>query len=218
MAQLFQNQGQVSQISAREWFDARRGQNIVLHSFQIAGSNRWYRTGVTSPPFSQGDFVSFQNDEKGNVKIDTITQGNTPIQATQVTPAQPLSQGPTTPAAGGGQSRDGYWAQKEQRDLEKDARYQNEDIPRMTFSGAHDRAVRLVAVALANDCISFGSMKKGDKLDHLMEMVTEITNRFFLEAINSPERLKYLREMDEIPWGDASEKASDSSDESVEVD
>lgn len=183
-----QFQGQVTQISAKDWSD--KGKNIVLYSFQISGSPRWFRTGTNQPGFSEGSNVSFTADDNGNVQPRkapeiTVSEGG----ATSSPPApstQRSSQGAT--------SRDDYWGNKEAKDAEKDKRYQEQDIPRMTFSAAQDRAVTLVAAALAHDGLSFGSMAKGKKLDYIMGCVQEVTNTFFLDAINSPERLQYLRE------------------------
>jgi hypothetical protein len=189
----YTNQGTVSQVSEKQWYDQRKGRNINLYSFQIEGSNRWFRTGTDEPNFRQGDFITFTNDAKANVKLSDVTVGNAAgAPATSASPAPAPAQAAST--GGASQNRDGYWAQKEARDLEKDARYQGVDVPRMSFSAAQDRAVNLVSAALAHDCLSFGNMKKGEKLDYVLECVNNVTNRFFVESMHSHERLLDLEQ------------------------
>jgi len=197
----FSNQGQVSETSTKEWYDNKKGRNINLYSFRIEGNNRWFRTGTNEPNFRQGDFITFTNDDKNNVRLENVQVGNAPAGNASAPPqsaattAQRQSSGST---GGGGQNRDGYWAAKEAKDIEKDARYQTQDVPRMSFSAAQDRAVNLVAAALAHDCLSFGTMKKGDKLDYVLQCVDQVSNRFFLNAMYAPERLVDLEDDSQI--------------------
>ncbi len=188
----YANQGTVSQVSCKEWYDNKKGRNINLYSFQIEGSNRWFRTGTTEPNFRQGDNIQFTNDAKANVDVNNVQ-----VLGNGAAPANPAPATATTSPqgnAGQSQNRDGYWAAKEAKDLEKDKRYQEQDIPRMSFSAAQDRAVQLVSAALAHDCLSFGTMKKGDKLDYVLQCVDQVTDRFFMNSIHAPERLLDLEQ------------------------
>lgn len=206
----YANEGVVSTVSAKDWYDNKKGRNIVLYSFQLQGSNRWFRTGEDELPFSEGDYIRFTNDAKANVAVSSIEVGNAPSggaqpatsQAPARTPARQSSGGGRT-QKGGGQNREGYWADKEARDLEKDKRYLEQDIPRMCFTTAQDRAVNLVTAALEFDCLSFGNMAKGQKLDALLVFVDKVTDRFVKQTMQSPQHVAAL--LEERPQAEESE-------------
>ena len=187
-------QGQVRTISTKEWYDDKKGQNINLYSFQLDGNNKWFRTGTNRPPCNEGDSISFDVNEKGNVNINSLkpSQGG---QSTGGSTGQPSSNSSARQqsSSGGGQSRDGYWSAKEANDKAKDERYQSQDIPRMSFSAAQDRAVQLVSAALTHDCLAFGNMKKGDKLDYVLGCVDEVTDRFLVQTMGAGEHFKSLQ-------------------------
>jgi len=185
-------QGVVRTISTKEWYDDKKGQNINLYSFQLEGNNRWFRTGTNRPSCNQGDSISFMCNEKGNVDVRSIQKGDQTAALLQGTQARDLQPQRQPVSSGGGQSRDGYWAAKEENDKKKDARYQEQDIPRMSFSASQDRAVNLVAAALEHDCLSFGNMKKGEKLDYLLGCVDEVTDRFLMQSMGAGDRYKQL--------------------------
>ena len=191
----YQNSGTVTTIDSKE-FDGRNGP-VLLWSFQIDGSRRWFRLGRKRPTFQKGESISFENDEKGNVDFDSIVAGGAPAAPLRQSgaPRAANNQGGQRAASnsGGGQTRDGYWAEKEARDLQKDKRYQEVDVPRMSFSAAQDRAVTLVAAALSNDALSLGQ-KKGERLDLLLEYVDQVTDRFFTDSMNAHTRLKEIAE------------------------
>lgn len=198
-------QGEVQQVSTKEWFDSKNNKTINLYSFKL--NNTWYRLGTDSPRFNQGANISFTATERN---------GNLVVRSSEITSStggqsqggQQPSSAPTAPAPAGGQSRDGYWAAKEANDKKKDERYQNNDIPRMSFSAAQDRAVHLVSAALAEDALSFGNAAKGKKLDMLLEFVDQITDRFVVQTVNSPEHITNLQRGDNAPV--ASSKEGDS--------
>jgi len=191
----YQNSGTVTTIDSKE-FDGRGGP-VLLYSFQVDSSRRWFRLGRKKPTFQKGDFISFENDEKGNVDFQSLVTGDAPAAPPRQSgaPRAANRQGGQRPASnsGGGQTRDGYWAEKEARDLQKDKRYQEVDVPRMSFSAAQDRAVTLVAAALSNDALSLGQ-KKGERLDLLLEYVDQVTDRFFTDSMNAHTRLKEIAE------------------------
>ena len=187
-------QGQVRTISTKEWYDDKKGQNINLYSFQIQDNNKWFRTGTNRPPCNEGDNISFDVNEKGNVNVNSITKGAGNPAPQGASNAQ-NQQGATRSqgASSSGQSRDGYWSAKEANDKAKDERYQSQDIPRMSFSAAQDRAVQLVSAALTHDCLAFGNMKKGDKLDYVLGCVDEVTDRFLVQTMGAGEHFKSLQ-------------------------
>jgi len=190
----YQNSGTVTSVESKE-FDGRNGP-VLLWSFQIDSSRRWFRLGRKKPTFQQGDVISFENDDKGNVDYDSLVAGGAPSAPPRQSgaPRAANRQGggrPAPAAGGGGQTRDGYWAEKEARDLQKDKRYQEVDVPRMSFSASQERAVTLVAAALANDALSLGQ-KKGERLDLLLEYVDQVTDRFFVDSMNAHKRLSEI--------------------------
>lgn len=190
----YQNSGTVTTIDSKE-FDGRNGP-VLLYSFQIDSSRRWFRLGRKKPTFQQGDAISFENDDKGNVDYNSLVAGGAPAAPPRQggAPRAANRQGGGRPApasSGGGQTRDGYWAEKEARDLQKDKRYQEVDVPRMSFSASQERAVALVSAALANDALSLGQ-KKGERLDLLLEYVDQVTDRFFVDSMNAHKRLSEI--------------------------
>lgn len=213
---MYENSGVVYVVESKQ-FEGKNGRPpATLFSFQIEGTRRWFRCGRIKPKFQEGDFISFENDAKANVDMDTVqigegndggngsSGGNGNRGDRGSTGGNPRasggsggSRGSRPAAASGGQSagvtRDGYWANKEARDIEKDERYQNVDIPRMSWSAARSDAVRLVAAALENDCLALGQ-KKGDRLDILLGQVDEVTERFLMQNMNAGERYKELKE------------------------
>lgn len=209
----YQNSGTVTKVDSKE-FDGRNGP-VLLHSFQIDSSRRWFRLGRKKPTFQQGDTISFENDDKGNVDYDSIVTGGAPAAPPRQggAPRAANRQGGGRPApasGGGGQTRDGYWAEKEARDLQKDKRYQEVDVPRMSFSASQERAVALVSAALANDALSLGQ-KKGERLDLLLEYVDQVTDRFFVDSMNAHKRLSEI-------LANGPSKAGASEDDMIEED
>lgn len=175
-------QGVVARISEKVW-DGRDGQ-VTLYSFQVDGSNRWFRTGQNPPRhmgIEQGQAYSFEADGKGNVIPETVR----PIQKSEVATApapKPQSRGRAY-SGGGGSTRDDYWKEKEARDIAKDERYQAVDIPRMTFCTSQDAAVALVTAALQHDVLSLGGANKAAKLGLVLDYVDAVTQRFFKQRM-----------------------------------
>jgi len=168
---------------------ARNGRPYSLFSFQLVGNPTWYRTGFADCPFKEGQSISFVLNGKGDVDLPSVQAAAAPPPAAPGTPNLKVAAGAF---GGGGQNRDGYWADKEARDIAREERYQTVDVPRMSYCSAQDRAVQLVSAALAADALSFGNAAKGKRLDMLLEYVDLVTDRFFLQGLNSPEHLVSL--------------------------
>jgi hypothetical protein len=180
-----QTQGVISNVSQKPWFDSKRNQNIVLHSFQLQGGGQWFRTGTTAPP-PVGSHVIFSVGDRQQVNNMQVV-GQAVVQTAAPAPAQR----PAAPRGGyqSGGNRDDYWKQKEARDIEKDERYQAVDIPRMSYSAAQTAAVQLVSAALQHDCISFGNATKGKKFDILLQMVEDVALKLASNTLSSPSAL-----------------------------
>lgn len=178
--------GVVRETFQREW-RGRNGDTIMLHSFQLDGDNRYYRTGENNP-VSANDSISFEYDDKGNVALDTIeTVANpgpaSPPQRTQAATGTGFRKG-----GGGGfkakmQAKDDYWERKERREIEVVE-------PRITWASAQSDAVDLVTAALQHDLLTFGNAPKGAKLGLLLDYVDQVTARFAVQRFNSAGRLK----------------------------
>ena len=189
----YSNEGTVSSVSVKD-FEGNNGW-IKLYSFQLQGDRAFYRTGTKDANLQEGDYITFTYEQKGrnnNVDVRSIQKGEGSA-APQQRSAPPAQSKPSARSNSGG-GRDDYWKKKEEKDVAKDERYQTVDVPRMSFSAAQDRAVNLVSAALAHDCLSFGNMKKGEKLDYVLECVDQVANKFFVESMESHKRLAVLAE------------------------
>ena len=109
-------------------------------------------------------------------------QTDTPAGA----PAASASKRASTGGSSGGQTRDGYWAAKEQRDLEKDRIYREEDLPAIRRSTAYNVASDVLAAAVTADALSFGSAAKGKRLDMMLEMLDLVAEHVYAK-INGTE-------------------------------
>lgn len=174
-------QGVVQKISSKPW-EGQNGQ-VTLYSFQLGGDRAWYRTGTKNPStygIIEGKSVKFEVDYKGNVAAGTVQ-----VLADGAVQRAPAVTSNTTPVAA---SRDSYWEAKETRDKEKDARYQAVDIPRMTYCGAQEVAVKVVELALANGGITLPS-KKSAVLDAIMGAIEAVTIGLARSRMAAPELL-----------------------------
>lgn len=212
-----QAQGVIERTSAKEFTDKKTGRTIYLQSFQLQGHPMWFRTGTTPVPAQEGSAVTFMYNE-GNMQVDLSSVQQTTAPQAAPTPApqgSPRPQGGSTAPAqrgGGGNSRENYWQEKEQRDIERQEHYHNVEVPRISFSAAQDRAVNLVSAALAADALSFGNSRKGDRVDMILDYVDQVTDRFFINSMYAQDRLKALEEEPdpvEAAYAGNSQEASD---------
>lgn len=165
--------GVVSRLYEKEWTDRDSGKEIILHSFQIEGNRRYFRTGTNKPPFSEGDSISFVADgQNGNVDLKSVKT----VEAETVVAPKPAA---STVSSGSAGSRDAYWANKETYDKEILR-------PTIAYSAAQKNATALVAAALGADALSFGSTAKGKRLDMLVDFVEQTTLRLAALQVNGP--------------------------------
>ena len=168
--------GIVTIVSEKPWTDRDSGEDIILRSFQVDSSKRWFRTGTKNLNLSVGDAISFVADSRtANVDFDSVKQ----VEASEVErapkPAAPSSSSGRSKSSGKSsenwEARGEYWANKEKRDIAVVE-------PRINYSASQRDAISLVTAALANDALSFGATTKGKKLDMLLDFVDEVTARF----------------------------------------
>jgi hypothetical protein len=170
-------QGVVANVSWRDFPDRNSGENIKLHSFQIQGSNQWFRTGRFPLPFGVGQTIKFvadgQNVDVRSVQTATDVVARAPSVAPATVAAPPASRG-SGKYASNTASKDEYWANKEAHDREKEQRYQQVAEPRMALSVATEAAARIVAAAFQTDALSFGNATKAKKLGMIIDATKEV--------------------------------------------
>lgn len=169
--------GQISVVNSKPFEDKRTGNPITLHSFQLEGYNQWFRTGQKAIPAGVGQSVKFVADG-ANVDVTTFsveqaTVAKAPSVAANTTIPASMSSARST-GASGGNSKDNYWADKEARDLVKEARYQEVSEPRMALSVAVSAAGNLVAAAITKDALTFGTAAKSKRVGILTEYTKEL--------------------------------------------
>lgn len=208
--------GIVSNVSHRDFPDRNGGAPVRLFSFQLEGSNQWFRTGNTPLPAGVGQTINFvANDQK--VDVHSVATIGT---ASQTTVAPPPSvpkpaYAPSDPNRGGqgnagvarpsmaapslsaSVSKDQYWANKEAIDIEKNKRFQEVNEPRMALSVGVEAASKVVAAALQHDALGFGTTAKSKRVELLGDFVEELALRFGTFIHNAPENLKNYK--DSIP-------------------
>ena len=150
--------GIISTLSEKVW-SAPNGDSVILHSFQLENTNRWFRTGRKAIGYDQGACIKFMCDAKGNVDFATVetATGSAPAPA----PAQAASTGSYT------SPRDTYWEDKAKRDvvIQRDIAYQ---------------AARNASIAVLGQLLTAGAVPqtKAKKMDIVLDLVDEITERY----------------------------------------
>lgn len=175
--------GVIAEFFEREWKDRNTGEDIILRSFKLNSSNRFFRTGTTQLKQGVGDAIQFTADGKGNVDLKSVMD----IAADEA-PAPKASTNRRSSSGGG--SANGYWEAKAKRDQEVTE-------PRISYSAAQKNATSLVTAALEADILSFGQAAKGKKLDMLVDFVEQTTLRLAELQMNAPEIMKEIDNNDE---------------------
>ena len=172
----------------KDWTD-RGGKNIKLYSFQLEGSNQWFRTGTTPIGAGVGQNVKFVADG-ANVDMESFsTVAATVAQAPTVPPTAAVTAIPTSNRQTSG-TKDGYWDAKEARDIAKEERYQRIAEPRMALSVAVQAAAPIVAQAIASDALSFGNATKAKKVGILVAYTKEVALELAAFIQNAPQELE----------------------------
>jgi hypothetical protein len=179
--------GTVSKTFEKDW-DGRDGK-VVLHSFQLQGDQRYFRTG-TDRLFSQGDAVQFEIGNNNTVVGDSVVKLEASVQTAP--PAATGGGGQRSWSGGGGYKakqaeKDAYWSDKEARDIERERRQHEIVEPRITWSSARTAAIDVVGLALQHDAIAFGNAAKGAKLGMILDFVDEVSARFYSQSMAAAE-------------------------------
>ena len=162
---MSQVQGVVEQVSQRG-----KATNIKVNG-------AWYGAGFNGVTCQQGDTVSFTVEQNGqylNVVRNSlqVIGGGTPQQPQQQyqAPAQSYAKPQRrSESSGGGMTKDDYWKNREERDVETQKRIQLQ-------------AARKAAVAACSAALQAGILpvpaKKADAFDAFLAVVDEVTERY----------------------------------------
>lgn len=208
--------GTVAKTYTRDW----QGDDgkVILHSFQLQGDNRYFRTG-TDRLVAEGDYITFDIEGNNNVVGHTLEKGKAQPPQTAPRASAPASggygRGNWNKGGGGGNAaaskpkstenwdaRAKYWDDKEKRDIEVVE-------PRITFSSAQSCAIEVVKAALEKDILAFGNASKGAKLGMLLDYVDEVTARFYNQRMNVGAALENIAATDEAGDGAEAPEADD---------
>jgi hypothetical protein len=181
-------QGIVKRITSRQ---AGRGKAYNLQM----DSGDWFGYGFEQPNFGEGSEVCFDvdwNGQYGNVRkgsLQVLSGGGNQGGGYQQNNGGGYqnsqgNRGGNTGGGRGGQShggsgsrksggRDQYWEDKAKRDVVVQRQIQ--------FQASRNAAIAAVDIALKNDCLPL-PQKKGDRLDAVLAVIAEVTERFNYET------------------------------------
>jgi hypothetical protein len=192
-------QGRIARVSSKPFQDNRTGENITLHSFQLEGKSQWFRTGTKPIPAGNGQDVKFvatgANVDMASFQVVAAAAPSVAPAVTAQTYVPPSAPRQSTSTG----SKDGYWENKEKRDLEKEARFQAVNEPRMALSVATEAAALLVSTAITKDAISFGSAAKAKKLGLLASYTKEVALELAAFINDAPNQLKNFKDSGGAP-------------------
>lgn len=212
--------GIVSKVDAKD-FPNRNGPGVVtLHSFQLEGANQWFRAGERPLDVARGQYVEFVADgqkvDRSSLRVVQSVVAPAPSVKPGATAQTYAQQQTSVPTAGATDStvmstpvakqvvandytghkyddKELYWANKEARDLVKEARYQSVSEPRMALSVAVEAASRIIPVALTSEALGFGTAAKSKRLGLLNQYVKETALDLAVFIQNAPEELAKYR-------------------------
>lgn len=163
---MSQVQGVVEQVSQRG-----KATNIKVNG-------AWFGAGFNGVPCQQGDTVSFtveQNGQYANVARNSLQVinggGGVPQEPQYQPPAQTYAkpQRRQAPPSGGGLTKDDYWKNREERDVETQKRIQ--------LQASRNSAIAACSAALQAGILPVPA-KKADAFDAFLAVVDELTERY----------------------------------------
>lgn len=190
--------GEVVSVSKK----ATKNPKFNLYSFKIDGDNKWYSTKFDVPSFKEGDFIQFSWVEEKRGEYINYVVSNKEVSIVERPKKDTSSSSSSAAANGSSNSRETYWATKEERDIIKDKKLQ--------WQGSRSNAVDVVLFAITNGYLEVKG-KKGEQLDLLLGYVEQVTNKFY----NDQERIalaETLAELEEIEMGKNEEDVTNGDD------
>jgi hypothetical protein len=163
--------GTIAVLDSKEWND------VMLYSFQLEGTGRWFRTGRKAIGYQEGQSIKFMCNHKGVVD-DASVEMVTPEQVAEAPKVEPRSASNGSFPRGG--ARDQYWVDKAEKDVTvgKDIAYQ----------ASRNAAIAITRVLYEAEAINYGKSKTaGAKQDSILSLVDELTERFLGEIPSNVE-------------------------------
>lgn len=118
----------------------------------------------------QGNRVGVKYEQKGKnaaVLGVKLVEAGTPVQ----------------PNAAAGQSREGYWTEKEARDIARELHQRDVIEPRTQYANARDHAIRVVELLLVNGAVALpAATKRAEREIEILGRIDDLTVRFFGDA------------------------------------
>jgi len=138
---MIQRTGTVRAVTNRDFND------VKLWSFQMEGSDRYFRTGKNEPSFQEGDTITFE-EKNGIVITDSIAIGGEPTETVETTMTEVVKQTDQPSVVG----------------------------KRIQYQAARADACNIIVAALAADHLPHSAnTAKGKRLDLLLGYVDEVT-------------------------------------------
>lgn len=183
--------GTISNISSFDY------QGKKLWSFQLNNERGvYYRCGATAPRAEQGNWVAFEGTpgKNGSVNVDTKS-----LVAKQVEKEASGVQIPAYQAKPTGVSKDDYWANREARDLQTQARIERQST--------RNSAIDFIKILLEQGAIAFGEKVKGPQRVETLEKLLAHYQEDFIkdnsgekEVVKEKSKAAKEEPSDEIPF------------------
>ena len=142
--------GQVRQVNEVKF---KPEEGIILWSFHLEGSGRFFRCGRTNPELEEGEWIEFEEKE-GNVDVKSITRVEKPAGVgAKAAPSEPASTSTSKQSSTAG-----------------------DVASRLRYQAARSDATKVVVAALAADHLPHAAnIAKAKRLDLLMGYVEQVT-------------------------------------------
>ena len=156
--------GKVSKVSSRDFH------SVQLWSFQLEGSERWYRTGKIEPDFEEGQWIEFEETNGLVVPGSVVVVVEESAEVVSETAAATSVTGTTDVSATAP-------LEQAERRVYRGGTAMSLDVgDRIRYQAARADATRIVVAALHCDHLPHSaSTAKGKRLDLLVGYVQEIT-------------------------------------------
>jgi len=129
----------------------------------------WYGLGFNTPSVSQGDMIEFEYKKNG--KFFNIDSKSIKVVDNQVESNKPVAD--VAKSAGGASSKEEYWSNKEKAEEFKQKQ--------INWQSARNAAIQLVPSLLEQGVVKLPT-KKADQYDTVMNLVNEMSVRFYTET------------------------------------
>lgn len=132
-------EGKLSRTFTKPW-TAQDGRKLILHSFKLEEfPDEFFRTGTKALNIKEGSVISFEPDDKNNVKPENVTLiSASPVPAAQAPQAQTAAK---ATSSSGGMNRETYWDEKAKADEDRQKS--------ITYQSSRNAAIETVKALVA---------------------------------------------------------------------